>query len=477
MSEKSLAKYLRILGWPLDWAMRAHVKQLAQRHSIIVLITFISAFLPRFATWIYPGFGWYRLMIYDVQLYTDYGRAMVKAVSEWNIEKFASINVGVPPLGTFLVGVSASIFGAWLDVYRAGLLAPIITSSLSAPLIYLTLRKFSSKAGIAAALLFSFDPYLIQFSNAYLDAIGTFFILIAMFFFITSDKLSLRRCMIIGFFLMISILTKFTFAVFTAFFIIFLILVKKDLQTAGVVTTFSLFSIFLIPWLWFPNTMQEAFIHHKSMNSFLPPILFGPIMIGVIESYPWYILTYLGIGQVHWNVLPSISHILLFSSIIYMCLKREFQADENLAIFLVISILAIVFIPRNYWTYTWGINLLKSESVLFKQFYPYYFYITNLASGMFASYMIFGASYLRRLKVKIIIFPTILYSLTAPFTAVMNGLYPYWDFIFTLILNFSRDNPVMKYYGLLAFIVTTLMLATLITLVTMTLRRISLKER
>ena len=452
------------------------MKQLAQRHSVVILITFISAFLPRFATWIYPGFGWGRLMIYDVQLYTDYGRAMVKAISEWNIEKFASINVGVPPLGTFLVGVSASIFGAWLDVYRAGLLAPIIASSLSAPLIYLTLRKFSDKAGIAAALLFSFDPYLIQFSNAYLDAIGTFFILVAMFFFITSDKLLLRRSMIIGLFLMISILTKFTFAVFTAFFIILLTLIKKDLQTAGVITAFSSFSIFLIPWLWFPNTMQEAFIHHKSMNSFLPPILFGPIMIGVVESYPWYILTYLGIGQVHWNVLPSISHILLFSSIIYMCLKRKFHADENLAIFLVISILAIVFIPRNYWTYTWGVNLLKSESVLFKQFYPYYFYITNLASGMFASCMILGASYLSRLKIKIMIFPMILYSLTAPFTAVMNGFYPCWDFIFTLILNFSRDNPVMRYYGLLAFIITMLMLATLITLGTMTLRRISLKE-
>ena len=453
-----------------------HVKQLAQRHSVVILITFISAFLPRFATWIYPGFGWGRLMIYDVQLYTDYGKAMVKAVSEWNIEKFASINIGVPPLGTFLVGVSASIFGAWLDVYRAGLLAPIIASSLSAPLIYLTLRKFSSKAGIAAALLFSFDPYLIQFSNAYLDAIGTFFILIAMFFFITSDKLSPRGRMVIGFFLMISILTKFTFAVFTAFFIILLILVKKDLQTAGVITAFSLLSIFLIPWLWFPNTMQEAFIHHKSMNSFLPPILFGPIMIGVIESYPWYILTYLGIGQVHWNVLPSISHILLFSAIIYMCLKREFQADESLTTFLITSILTIVFIPRNYWTYTWGVNFLKSESVLFKQFYPYYFYITNIASGMFASCMILGASYSCNLKAKIVIFPITLYSLTAPLTAVMNGLYPYWDFVFTLILNFSRGNPIMRGYGLLAFIITTVVLITLITFTVMTLRRISLKE-
>jgi len=383
---------------------------------------------------------------------------MVKAISEWNIEKFASINVGVPPLGTFLVGVSASIFGAWLDVYRAGLLAPIIASSLSAPLIYLTLRKFSSKAGIAAALLFSFDPYLIQFSSAYLDAIGTFFLLIAMFFFITSDKLSSQRCLIMGFFLMISILTKFTFAVFAVFFIIFLILIKKDLRAAGMMTAFLSISIILIPWLWFPNTLQEAFTHHGSMNSLLPPIIFGPIMIGVIESYPWYILTYFGLGQVHWNVLPSMSHIFLFSVIIYACLKRDLQADENLIIFLVASILTIAFIPRNYWTYVWGINFARSESVLFKQFYPYYFYLPNLASGIFASYTIFNGRHLSSFRTRMIVFPIILYSLTAPFTAVMNGLYPYWDFIFTLILNFARKSPAMRHYGLTAFMLTMLML-------------------
>ncbi|RLG02459.1 MAG: hypothetical protein DRN61_06475, partial [Thaumarchaeota archaeon] len=316
----------------------------------------------------------------------------------------------------------------------------------------------------AAALLFSFDPYLIQFSNAYLDAIGTFFILIAMFFFITSDKLSPRGRMVIGFFLMISILTKFTFAVFTAFFIILLILVKKDLQTAGVVTAFSLLSIFLIPWLWFPNAMQEAFIHHKSMNSFLPPILFGPIMIGVIESYPWYILTYFGIGQVHWNVLPSISHVMLFLVIIYSFLRRDFRANDNLIIFLASSILAIAFIPRNYWTYNWGGGFLRSESILFRQFYPYYFYPVNLVSGILVSDMMFDKGCSNNLRTKIITFPIILYSLTAPFTLIMNGLYPYWDFIFTLILNFSRNNSVMVYNGLLAFLVTLMMLLTLVIL-------------
>ena len=452
------------------------MKELIQHHNLIILVTFISAFLPRFVTWINPNLSQYGLTVYDIKLYTDYGMAMTEAISALDIKKFASINVGVPPLGTLLVGLSVSIFGTWLGAYKAGLLAPIIASSLSAPLIYLTLRKFSNKAGIAAALLLSFDPYLIQFSSAYLDAIGTFFLLIAMFFFITSDELSFRRWLLVGFFLMTSILTKFTFAVFTAFFIVLLVLVKKNPRAAGVVTATSLISMILIPWLWFPDIVQEAFVHHTSMNSLLPPIIFGPIMIGVIESYPWYVLTYFGLGQVHWRVLPSISHIILFSTIIYVFLKRNFRANDNLVIFLTSSILTIAFIPRNYWTYTWGVNFLRSESVLFKQFYPYYFYLINLASGMFASYMIFDRGCLSDLRTRMVVFPIILYSLTAPFVVVMNGLYPYWDFIFTLILNFSRGNPVMGYYGLLAFMVTLIMLIASIVFAILILRVTLLKK-
>ena len=81
---------------------------------------------------------------------------------------------------------------------------------------------------------------------------------------------------------------------------------------------------------------------------------------------------------------------------------------------------------------------------------------------MLAWHMIFGRNRLSWLGAKVLIFPIILYSLTAPFVVVMNGSYPYWDFIFTLILNFSRENPVMGYYGLLAFVVTIIMLVMLV---------------
>ena len=398
---------------------------------------------------------------------------MIEAVLESNIEKFASINVGVPPFGTFLVGISALTFRAWLDVYRAGLLAPIIASSASAPLIYLILQKHSEKAGLVAALIFSLDPYLVQFSSAYLDAIGAFFQLLAMFFFITSKELSFRRCLLIGFFLMTSILTKFTFAIFTVFFIIFLVLVKKDLRAAGIMGAISIISVMLVPWLWFPRTFQAAFTSHMTTNSLLPPIIFGPIMIGVMESYPWYILTYFGLGQVHWRVLPSISHIMLFLEVVYAFLRRSLRTTDNLIIFVASSILAIAFIPRNYWTHSWGGGFLKSESVLFKQFYPYYFYPVNLASGMLASDMMFDKDYSNNLRTRIIVFPIILYSLTAPFTLIMNGLYPYWDFIFTLILGFSRRAPMISHYGLISFLLTLVLLGAFILIDIMILKGLS----
>ncbi|MHC1599684.1 MAG: glycosyltransferase family 39 protein [Candidatus Methanospirareceae archaeon] len=426
-----------------------------------MILLFTIAFTLRFITWIYPGLGWGRLSIYDVGLYTEYGEAMVKAFLAWDIRELASINIGVPPLGTLLVGIFASVFGGLFgDVYRAGLLAPLVASSASVICVYLILKKYSHRAAVAASLLFALDPYLIQCSSAYLDAIGTFFLLIAISLYVHSDDFSIKHVAAAGFFMMLAILTKFTFAVFAAFFVLLLLLTERDYKTTGTIAVFSAFSLAFIPWLWFPTTFQEAVFHHTSMNSILPPIIFGPLLIGVPESYPWYILTYFGLGQVHWKVLPSLSHLLFFAALIYSGLRREFPMDRRMMIFLLVSILSTMFIPRNYWTYMWGMGFAKGEGVLFRQFYHYYFYLTNVAAGAAACRLLFGGRGLGSgLRSRIALGVSSLYGLTAPYVAVMNPLFPYWSFIFTLILNFSRNNPVMGYYGMIAFIVTVLMLS------------------
>ncbi len=439
------------MKYPIGYALRDH-------GWMLFFITALS-FIIRFAAWIYPGFGWGSLAIYDVPLYTQWGEEMVKAISEWNLREFASINVGVPPLGTLLTGVSAVAFRNLIPDYAAGLLAPIIASSASVPLIYLITRNFSRKAAVLASTIFALDPYFIQFSNAYLDSTGSFFLLIAMYFFITSEELSPKKSVLVGFFIMLSILTKFVFAVFAAFFVLLLILVKKEYRSAGIISAIAASSIALIPWIWFHDTLQAAVRHHTSINSLLPPIIFGPMSIGVPESYPWYFLTYFGMGQIRWKVLPSVSHLLLLFAFLYVVMKRKHSVSSNLMIFLAASVLSIVFIPRNYWTYVWGIGFARGEGVLFRQFYPYYFYLTNLAADVTACVLLFGKTpQVDAAKSGALVFPAVFYALTSPLVVAMNPLYPYWDFIFTLIMNFSRRNPTMGHYGFTALIITSIIL-------------------
>ena len=133
----------------------------------------------------------------------------------------------------------------------------------------------------------------------------------------------------------------------------------------------------------------------------------------------------------------------------------------------------VAFIPRNYWTISWGGGTIRGEGVLLKQFYPYYFYLTNLVAGLVACNLIFvepSSSYNYN-KLSIILFPVILYCLTAPFTTIMNAFFPYWDFIFTLTLNLSYKNPVLGYYGLISFLLTFIMLVVFVLVAIALLRR------
>jgi len=419
----------------------------------------------RFIIWIYPGYGWNNLTIYDVKSYTSYGRKFIESLSKGDFLGAASMEYGGPPLGIFLIGLSSYLFGPFIGDYKAGLLAPIISSSLTMLLIYLIMRKLfrlSIKHAIAGSLILSFDPYLVQFSAAYLDSIGTFFLFMAIYAYLRFQDLTVKRGIIIGLLVGLAGITKLSFLIFAFFFALLLTLIEKSYK-AGLSVFLTSFSLIpLIPWIWYGETLSRGIARNLAFNSLLPPIIFGPMMIGIPEAYPWYILTYFGMGQIHWRVLPSTSHFLLFCSILYRLFNKNPYIDRKVIVFLLASILTVVFIPRNYWTTAWGGGAIMGEGVLFKQFYPYYFYSTNLVVGLAACSFLFVKPPLNDEKPSIALFPVIFYSLTAPFTAVMNTFYPYWDFIFTLIMNFSIRNSPMKDYGFIAYTLTSIMLILLV---------------
>jgi hypothetical protein len=53
-----------------------------------------------------------------------------------------------------------------------------------------------------------------------------------------------------------------------------------------------------------PQIIEKIVEHHTLLNNVPLSSIIGPFVMGVPQSLSWYILSYLGMGQVFWNTLP-----------------------------------------------------------------------------------------------------------------------------------------------------------------------------
>jgi len=430
---------------------------LSVRPSKVVLILAVivfSAFLVRFTCWIRPGYCLQNLSIYDVGLISSFGVSYVEGIRAGNLTAVASVHPGVPPLGMMLTGLSITTLGPYIGQVEAGLVVPITFSTATIIPIYLILRRYSSRAALIASALMAFDPYLIQYSTTYLDAPGTFFTAAAIYYILGQDCRGwLWKAALLG---GLASLTKLTYLIFTAA-LIFLAVYSRMLppKKGAVILTASALAVLLSPWLWTPQTIEKTIEHHTLLNNVPLSSIIGPFVIGVPQSLPWYILSYLGMGQVFWNTLPFITPLVTLAVILYRALQGRLHVPATLAVAASTSVLTIFLLPRNYWTANWSGML---QGVLARQFYPYYFYPV----GPFFAILI-GALLAQQNDrtetacSRLITYPVLLASVLSPFALVMNVAFPYWDFLFTLIYNLSLGRWVVE--GLAATSVTAAMLA------------------
>jgi hypothetical protein len=420
---------------------------------MLAVIVF-CAFLVRFTCWIRPGYCLQNLSIYDVGLISSFGVLYVEGIRAGNLTAVASVHPGVPPLGMILTGLSITTLGPYIGQMEAGLLVPITFSTTTIIPIYLILRRYSIRAALIASALMAFDPYLIQYSTTYLDAPGTFFTATATYYILGQDRRGwFWKAALLG---GLASLTKLTYLIFTAA-LIFLAVYSRMLppKKGAVILTASALAVLLSPWLWTPQTIEKTIEHHTLLNNVPLSSIIGPFVIGVPQSLPWYILSYLGMGQVFWNTLPFITPLVTLAVILYKALQRRLHIPATLAVAASASVLTIFLLPRNYWTANWSGML---QGVLARQFYPYYFYPV----GPFFAILI-GALLAQQNDgtetacSRLITYPVLLASVLSPFALVMNLAFPYWDFLFTLIYNLSLGRWVAE--GITATTVTTAMLA------------------
>jgi 4-amino-4-deoxy-L-arabinose transferase-like glycosyltransferase len=433
---------------------------------MLAVIVF-CAYLVRFTCWIRPGYCLQNLSIYDVGLISSFGVSYVEGIRAGNLTAVASVHPGVPPLGMILTGLSITTLGPYIGQMEAGLLVPITFSTATIITIYLILRRYSSRAALIASALMAFDPYLIQYSTTYLDAPGTFFMAAATYYILGQDRRGwFWKAALLG---GLASLTKLTYLIFTAA-LIFLAVYSRTLppKKGAVILTASASAVLLSPWLWTPQTIEKTVEHHTLLNNVPLSSIIGPFVIGVPQSLPWYILSYLGMGQVFWNTLPFITPLVTLAIILYRALQGRLHIPATLAVAASASALTIFLLPRNYWTANWSGML---QGVLARQFYPYYFYPVGPFFAILTGALL--AQQNDRTETtcsRLITYPVLLASVLSPFALVMNLAFPYWDFLFTLIYNLSLGRWVAE--GITATSVTAAMLVFAVTFSELMHRRV-----
>ena len=423
---------------------------------IILLVIVIVGFAARFMLWVNPGYGFQGLSIYDTGIYTDYGIAYVEALGSMNMTALGGINPGVPPLSMILIGISINLLGNILGTIQAGLLVPITASILTAIPAYMIARRYSERSALVVALLISLDPYIVQYSSTYLDAVGTFFVatLVACILY-SNHRWSLPMAVLSA---CLAVLTKLTFLIFIIIFVILLALQKliKHRQTLYLLI-FPALALLVSPWIWSAGTFEAAIRGNMQFNDLPLAVLLGSFIIDIPHSLPWYVLSYLGLGQVFWSTLPMVSPLVLLFVVIYRSFRRNLWLPSLPGIAASSMILTIFLLPRNYWTYSWGGGAV--QGVLTRQFYPYYFYPAGPFLAILAGILLYGVAG-ECVKNRLVTYPVFLMALLSPIAVVMNLGFPYWDFIFTLIYNLSVGSWILE--GTVATIFTALLLAAII---------------
>lgn len=419
------------------------------RKTVALLALIVAlGFAIRFTIWIYPAYGNQGLTIFDPGTYTVFGLSYIQAITSMNMTALSSINPGVPPFGMLLTGLSAHALGQFIGIFQAGLLAPITASALTAIPAYMIAKKTSQKLALVAPALVAFDPFLIQYSTAYLDSIGTLFATTSAFYIINQQN---RRALILAIiFASLAILTKLSFAIFTSLLALLLLYTKKTTaKSAALYLLAPPLTLLLSPAIWRPGNIGVIVQGHLQFNNLLLAPFLGPFAIGVPLSLPWYILTYLGMGQVAWNTLPSIIPLTLLVTIVYKALRDRPYIPSLAAIPAAAMILAIFLLPRNYWTYSWGAGFIQGLPI--RHFYSYYFLpaIALLAATTAATL----ASTREQPSSRLIAYPILLYALLSPLATVMNLAFPFWDFLFTLIYSATQGHWITE--GILATAITS----------------------
>jgi len=438
----------------------------------LLLLLFVISLLARISVWFFglaDMLGW---VIYDIDVYTTAGRVFLEALVEFNFDKAPSVVFFHPALSILLTGVAVTLASHFLDPSFVALLVSFAFSALTSTVIYLVGEKIGgTKTGLISWGIFSFDPFLIQFSTAILDSTMLFFISFMFYLIITRDIHEIKSLILIGIVGGLAVASKH---IAIPILLLTVVLFFPSLKGAFTIILVALITYILFnPQFWnLENAISMVMANTSGAQSLVPAIISGPFFIGKPLTYPWYILTYMGLGYTGIGVAPFITPLLALYALLYNSFYSRKLLPLDIAKFSIALIVPLVFLPRQYWipiSMFPGLHAdVEGGLVLTKFAFPYYYIVVSPSLVLIAAYLICCENrFLSRPQnlldnsknyyLKFLYMFVVVFCLLSPIALVASVYFSFWEFLFTLIINIDK-GPVLFQMGLTAFFVTFLLM-------------------
>lgn len=453
------------------------------KKTVLLFLLFSSSFAVRIIFWVFGLSSYTRWAAYDVGYYVDNSGRIIVSLLQGDYSIFRDL-LFHPLLGFYTTGLSTFIFGELIDKYQAGLLSPIFFSSLTCLVVYLIGDKLGGfKMGFIAWLLASFDLYSIQFSTTFLDMPATFFSTLFMYLLIKYiPSTNLKGIVVLGIVAGLAFSSKHI--VIPLVGLLILLHVKK-IKNYLIIVTVAILSYLFVNFPKFLSLENVKLMLHANVRGGgigIPAIMYGPIEIGKPYTYPWYILTYLGLGYTGPNVAPYVTPIIGFVFYCFYMLKKRknnYFNDNTYSLTIswaACSLIPIIFLPRNYWTtlpLSFSGTLVESD-VLIKFFFPYYYVVLIPALSTFVAYLIITNKDIQKFIMNFSIWRMFLrfsdilifiFLILSPLGFTANIFFPFWDFMFTLIINIEKPEFTLRNIAFKSWLVTIWILLIVIILV------------
>ena len=232
--------------------------------SLRLALLFFSAFGIRCLVWLTDIRKYLGLIEYDGWAYISWGREMFSRICSGDWSGFL-VNPIHPPLGKLMIGVFTFLMDPILDPYESAILLMCIISSITSLFVYgIGSILWGRRGGMIAWAAYTFDPFSMHWSMAWLDTPTLLFITVSQYFLLRKTVLGkgCRAFLPSAFLYGLALMTKFHAMLFLPAVLIFL----SDWKKRGLFTIISLTVFISNPQLWVSHGVEVVLRENLSVT-------------------------------------------------------------------------------------------------------------------------------------------------------------------------------------------------------------------